>query len=186
MTARSLFETLALSQITDNLGERSDGGTCDVDRVTALGFSPRLGSLLIRLKGANDPKCHADALEMIAGRLLVVGRRKNWGPLGRMRRVAQAALQHYLVDMCPACSGRGVIPKNYAGPQDDDAGDVCMTCHGTGKAERNLNKRAMAILQPGELPRNLEKMLDHADGMLERAQRMATGISRSKLYGNWH
>lgn len=183
MTARTLFETLALSQLSDSLGPRADDVQTDIDRVTALGFAPTLGSLLIRLKGGNDYKCHAEAVELIASRLFTIGSRprNQWGHMDRMRRVASDAVRFYLLDMCNTCEGRGKLAHSYSGPQEEDAGMLCDTCGGTGKAARNVPGRARAIQQPGEIVARLETMLDEADGLIERAARLATGISRAKL-----
>lgn len=180
---RTLEEVLGLSQISSNLRFRGEAPSA-IDRVTALGFAPALGSLLIRLKVGNDHKCYSEAVELVATRLYTIGRRKNWGHMGRMRRVAAEAIRAHLLDMCRGCGGRGFIPRNYGpGSREDDAGDICRECGGTGKAPRNVQNRARAIFQPGDIPTRLEAMLDEADGVVERTARLAMGVSRAKLYG---
>ena len=185
MSGATLFERLALAQIGSHLGSHLDGRIMPVDHVTALGFSPRLGSLLIRLKAGLDHKSYADAQELIAERLYVLGRRKNWGHMDRMRRVADAALRFYIMgEICATCDGRGKMPNSYSGRDvNKQAGEICRACNDTGLAPRNTYGRAVAILVRGEVVSRLEPILDAADGILERAARIATGISRWKLYG---
>ena len=177
----SLVERLALAQISSHLGKGER--QMPIDRVCALGFAPKLGSLLIRLKGANDAPSYGEAKNLIADRLLQIGKRKNWGPYPGMLRIADAALTFYLFDMCKSCEGRGQMAHSYSGPADEDAGNVCPSCGGSAKASRNDKERIAALLRPGEIPARLSEILDAADGILERAARIATGISRWKLYG---
>ena len=182
MSGRGLFESLALAQISGHLSPKET--ICDIDRVTSLGFAPVLGSLLIRLKGGNDAASYIPARQLIADRLYNIGRRKNWGDIKRMERVADEAIRFWLVgEICGACGGRGVIPHAYTGEREDDAGTTCGKCSGTGKADRDALGRAVAMHRPGEIPKRLAEILDAADGILGRAARIATGISRWKLYG---
>ena len=183
MSGATLAEKLALAQISSHLGESASNRQMPIDRVCALGFAPKLGSLLIRLKGANDAPSYNEAKQLIAERLFHIGRRKNWGHFARMLRVADASLHFYILDMCKTCEGRGQLAHSYSGPADEDAGNVCPSCGGSAKASRNAKERATAIMKPGEIPARLAEMLDAADGIVERAARIATGISRWKLYG---
>ena len=183
MSGRGLFESLALAQISGHLSPKET--ICDIDRVTALGFAPRLGSYLIRLKAANDAASYIAAVRMLSSRLYQMGIKNRWGHMARMQRVAQESVRFYLFDMCKTCEGRGKLAHSYSGPQaDDDAGETCPTCSGSAKADRNVRGRAAAIYVPGDIPSRLEKILDAADGIVGRSERIATGISRWKLYGN--
>ena len=74
-----------------------------------------------------------------------------------------------------------MLAHSYSGPQEDEAGQVCGVCGGSGKAARNVQKRAGAIFEAGDIPRVLEAMLDEADAILGRAELSATGICRAKL-----
>lgn len=182
MSGQTLFERLALAQVSSHLSPRET--VCDIDRITALGFAPKLGSLLIRLKGANDAASYTEAKELIAQRLYTTGQRKGWGHIERMRRVADESLRFYIFDMCKTCEGRGQLAHSYNGPADEDAGAICPTCSGTAKADRNVRGRAASILVKGEILGRLERILDAADGLLGHAERIATGTSRWKLYGS--
>lgn len=184
MSGATLFERLALSQISGDLGTSPDGRHTDLDRITALGFAPTLGSLLIRIKGGNDHRSYHDAVDLISWRLEQVAKRKKWGHPARMKRCAVEALSFYILDMCKTCEGRGVLAHSYSGPADQDAGATCSSCGGTAKASRTSPQRATAILRAGETPRLIQEIIDAADGIVERSARLATGISRGKLYGD--
>ena len=182
----TLFEILARSQISRNLRDRNDGLHADIDRVTAIGFAPKLSSYLVRLKGGLDHSVYRETVLLISQRLLQLGKRKAWGghgcSLARAARVARCSIEFYLLgEICKECGGRGRMPHSYVGPGDDEAGAVCPSCGGSGKASRNVYSRARAILQAGEIPTRLEAMLDAADGIVSRAQISATGVSRAKL-----
>lgn len=182
--APTLQERLALAQISSHLGSAQDERQTPVDRITALGFAPRLGSLLIRLKGANDRQSYIDALDLISTRMFQLAQKHRWGHMERCRRVSNEALRFYIFDMCTTCGGRGVLAHSYSGPADDDAGAVCPGCGGSAKAHRNVQERAGSIFKLGDIPNRLEKMLNEADAIIGRAERIATGISRWKLYGH--
>lgn len=181
---RTLEEVLGLSQISSDLRPREQ--TSAIDRVTALGFSDALGSLLIRLRVDLDHRCHAQAVDTVAYRLRTIGKNKGWGHMGRMQRVAAEAIRYHLLDMCRGCGGRGFVPSKYGpGIRESEEGAVCAECGGTGMAPRNVPGRARAIFQPGDIPKRLEDILEAADGIVGRALRRATGISKTKLYGWW-
>ncbi len=187
MSADIFIERLSLAQISDDLAPRPDESISDLDRVTALGFAPRLGSLLLRLKNTNDAVCYNPALEMLIGRLMWQGRRQKWSggrDNWRYKRVATESISFYLRDWCKTCEGRGQLAHSYSGPQDEDAGTICTSCGGSAKAYRDVPKRAGTIFEHGDIPQRLEQMLDAADAILGRALIAASGISRSKLYGN--
>lgn len=180
----TLFERLALSQVSSHLEPADSDHIGDIERVTALGFAGSLGSMLIRLKGANDPLCYEPAVETLVSRLYWIGKRQKWSTgtgQQRLYRVAREAVRFYMFDQCPTCGGRGKLAHSYTGPAEDDAGQVCPACGGSGKAHRNVQKRAGTIFEPGDIPQRLEAMLDAADAILMRAELQATGISRAKL-----
>lgn len=184
MSGATLTETLALSQISSDLAPSGEDAQHAIERVTALGFAPRLGSLLIRLKGANDAPSYNAALQLLVTHLNQIAKRKNWGHPNRIERVANEALRFYLLDMCTECDGRGILAHSYSGPAEEDAGNICPGCHGTTKASRDIRKRAGAIFKAGDIPSRLEAILNEADAILGRAERIATGVSRTKLYGD--
>lgn len=184
MSGAGLFERLALSQISSDLEPSIDDRHTAIDRVTALGFAPIMGSLLIRIKGGNDGASYRQAHELMMWRLSIRDTKRNWSNPNRTSRVVSEALRFYVFDMCKTCEGRGQLAHSYTGPADDEAGAICPSCSGTTKAPRDVSGRARSIFQRGDIPARLEVMLDEADALIGRCERIATGVSRWKLYGS--
>lgn len=38
----------------------------------------------------------------------------------------------WIVQVCPVCQGRGVVPAGFYGPTNDLSGEVCRGCNGKG------------------------------------------------------
>jgi hypothetical protein len=133
------------------LMERDDRDT-PVTRIAAFSMSPRLGTLLWRLKYANDAKAHKPAMLIIASKL------PRHFPLPYKQRVAEAALREWLHDSCRVCNGaRELVTETLR--------IACTGCEGSGKhrysdkeRERNLGgpgvkmiARAMAVITGSDI-----------------------------------
>jgi hypothetical protein len=89
----------------------------DVDRVAAMGKTSRLGSLLWRLKFANDPACYKPALYLLAKRLNT--------SRAILVKLCELAIREWCLPQCDVCQGaREIIVE--------DLRIVCKGCEGHG------------------------------------------------------
>lgn len=129
---RKLVATAILgSDLTDNpLIETA------LDRIRAFAFSDRLGSLLWRLRYANDHRAFADAVLVLSHRMALPGEARSM-----REKVAGTAIMEWLDDICRTCQGRGrLVPKNAP-----VATHACTKCNGTGTGHHSDAKRARAL-----------------------------------------
>jgi hypothetical protein len=103
----------------NNVGEVVETSS---DRIGALAFADKLGSLLWRLRWANDAAAFEPAVELLAKRCR--GRRATDGRR-HLVAVCRLALEEWLDDQCRKCGGRGhTINKGVK--------HACAKCDATG------------------------------------------------------
>jgi hypothetical protein len=149
-----------------NLAFDKEGDERDVDRVAALGMAQTvehhlrqvenanraardakmvsLGRLVMAFRQANEPKSHPNLLHMLT---IEVAERLRYieNPATRLwtaRAVARQAIQEHVIDMCPVCMSKEVVPDhdrpNLRGKQPMK---VCPSCAGTGKRAYSIFER---------------------------------------------
>ena len=101
-----------------------------LDRVAAFAGASRLGTLLWRLKYANDPRAFKPAS-------LLIGKKLPRNLHGSMRiTIAQRALKEWCLGMCAVCKGAKEVMRG-------DKMVECKTCDGTGKHRHTDADRAL-------------------------------------------
>lgn len=110
----------------------------DLDRIAAMGFSNRLGSLLWRLKYGNDPRSYRPAL------LLLAKSAKSGFPVGK--RLCELAIKEWCMPQCEVCRGAKEIIV-------EDLRIVCKGCDGIGiRRYSNRERERLAGLPSGSWP----------------------------------
>lgn len=109
------------------LGDSPEADT-PVTRIGAFAGSTRLGTLLWRLKYANDAKSHKPVMLLLAQGL---PRTMTWT---YRRQIASQALQEWLYDMCFTCLGAKHVMA-------DEKRVICPACEGLGKRRYNDKDR---------------------------------------------
>lgn len=113
------------------LGDELDKDT-PITRITAFAGSTRLGTLLWRVKYANDPKAFRPAV------LLIVKAMPGRTPWHLRARIADWCLREWLHDMCRTCLGAKYIMA-------DERKIVCATCDGLGKHRYTNRERSLGM-----------------------------------------
>jgi hypothetical protein len=105
----------------------------DVDRIAAMGFTSRLGSLLWRLKYANDHRAYKPAV------LVLAKKAKSGFPIGM--RLCELALREWCMPQCEVCRGAKEIMV-------EDLRIVCKGCDGIGVRRYTSREREAAAGLP--------------------------------------
>lgn len=119
------------SRATHSSNLRSDKYHSDTDKLAAMALSGELGTLLFRVKFANDatsyPKLLVKWQEIVAKKAI----RRRWPKHITAKKVAVASLDYWLNDVCTVCSGKCYMPlPNTPKVLSDTA---CQACLGLGK-----------------------------------------------------
>jgi hypothetical protein len=144
------------------------------DRVKALAHADRLGSLLWRLKDAQDGSAYQPAVNLLAERLCQSRRPE---PFSMRQRVAEVALREWLDDRCSTCSGRGRV-KNLSSPI---ATKSCGTCAGTGVRRYSDVERGIALGLPTDNARKWAGRLARASEVIAAAENKTRFVVNAQL-----
>ncbi|MBV8666716.1 MAG: hypothetical protein JO269_09550 [Burkholderiaceae bacterium] len=124
-----------------------------------------IGNLLFRVKYANDATSYNHLLEswikIVAGKAVT----RKWPSHILAPIVAKVSLDHFLNDVCPACSGKGHLPI-FGAPILSD--DPCRVCDGRGTLKVSADRRCI---------KQVEDMVETLNDFV----RMAAGNAMRKL-----
>lgn len=109
---------------------KSDEFHHDVDSLAAVAMSTELGSMLFRVKFANDHTSYVKLAQTWEWEVKKRAALAQWPIHIKDETVAKTSLKHWLNDLCPACTGKGVQKKAFEETLSDDP---CEVCEGTGK-----------------------------------------------------
>lgn len=130
-------ETIA-SALHSGLKDSNERET-PIERVTAFAGAGRLGTLLWRLKYANDPRAFKPAS-------LLIGKKLPRNLHGSTRiTIAQRALKEWCLPMCTVCNGAKEVMRGEKLVE-------CRTCQGTGKRRHSEHERALDGVMPRMQP----------------------------------
>lgn len=141
------------SRATQSSNLRSDEHHHDVDKLAAVALSSEFGSLLFRVKYANDagsfPRLKEEWRWYVKKRAALAG----WPIHVKEEAVADSALFHWLNDLCPACGGKGFKKMAFADILSDEP---CEHCEGSGKKSVKCEPR---------IHKYVEEMVSALEGM---------------------
>jgi hypothetical protein len=106
----------------------------DLDRIAAMGFTSRLGSMLWRLKYANDRRAYKPA------KLLLAKQAKSGFDIGI--RLCELALREWCMPQCEVCLGMKEIMV-------EDLRIICSGCDGIGVRRYSDRERERLAGLPG-------------------------------------
>lgn len=110
---------------------KSDAFHHDTDTLAAVALSDRqFGSLIFRVKYNNDAGSFKRLGEEWRFEVKKRAAIEGWPESVNEERVADAALNYWLNDLCPFCGGKGVKKMEFVDVLSDDP---CDHCEGTGK-----------------------------------------------------
>lgn len=138
-----------------------------------------LGTDLIAFKYAHRAESHWPA---IVGLSEALAWRNPRFPLklrdGQRSSVARWAVQEWVINFCPSCSGKGEIPDHsIEGLEGRQPMKPCQTCAGTGLRRYDDNERREAL---GDLE-HLERGLSVAHDLIGKAERLAVRTAKELL-----
>jgi hypothetical protein len=126
------------ARATQSNNLKSDEFHHDVDSLAAVAMSTELGSMLFRVKFANDATSYVRLAQTWEWEVKKRAALAQWPIQINDAMVAKASLKHWLNDLCPACTGKGVQKKPFEDALSDDA---CEICEGTGKRPVDCHPR---------------------------------------------
>ena len=162
-------EALAASVGTSQMGMEADYEHA-ADRIAAMAFGPRLGSLLIRYRDANQHRWEREAVAMIAHR--VVRAYKISQQLGLA--VARCALIEWSQPQCSTCRGARELMGAWLKV-------VCHECAGSGVRRYTDVERHRVI---GAWGGRVASGYDLALATITDAVMATTGVTRAQLERN--
>lgn len=126
-------EQLARASSSGDL-ESIDGRLGDVERIAAMAFGPRLGSLLIRYRDGGQERWRREAILLVAHRVA----RKVRTNSDLSVKIATQALNEWDMPHCKTCGGSREL---MAG----DVRVICQSCNGVGVHRYSDSDRQSAI-----------------------------------------
>ncbi len=110
---------------------RDDAHHHHTEVLAAAALCRDLGTKLFRVKYASDATSYPALLE--AWREIVIGKAatRSWPADVSPAKMARLSLDHWLNDVCPACTGRAYEPVRGAPSVMSDV--PCRICRGTGR-----------------------------------------------------
>lgn len=140
---------------------------CDCDRLGAMAFGPRLGSLLFRIREGGQPKWRREAAIVLGARLR---RRVRLDPYLAIK-IAAAALLEWERPHCRACNGAREIQAAHLKI-------VCPVCEGVGVHRWSDRERKKLIGGIGGL---IDQGLIEAHVIISGAVGSLTATAREQL-----
>src|SRR4030067_3199120 len=144
----SAWESVARATQTSDLKEKEY--ECDLDRVAALGFVPRLGAAYLRWS-AGHAKSERRTLEIeLIKEMLKLARARRWrGPDQVFYRMVNLVLDELEKPLCPSCIGRGMVGVDRINPKTEaGAARVCPACNGLKAKKFSPRLRAGTVKAP--------------------------------------
>lgn len=133
-----------------------------LDRILAMSHADRLGTLLWRLRLANDRSAFRPAVLLLSSRMA-----RKHEPRSMREKVAECAIMEWLDDVCRPCWGRGnIVPKDAP-----VATHVCTTCNGTGRRRHSDAARARALAIGQDAAKKWEARFAKAHAVITAADR---------------
>lgn len=121
---------------------------CDLDRVGALAFSPKLGAAMLRWGGGQRSARHAVEVEL-AKAVHRMAKVKRWRSTDQQAHLLIMRVLHEIEHrLCRKCGGRGMVGgvERYRAPDDQDGVPaICPSCGGGRCQVYDDRSRARAL-----------------------------------------
>lgn len=153
------------ARATQSSNLKSDELHFDTDKLAAVALSGHLGSMLFRVRYANDAGSYVGLAEAWEWEVKKIAAFDHWPEHIREATVAKAALKYWLNDLCPSCGGKCLKKHEFVDSLSDDA---CELCEGTGK-------------RPLEVEPRIYRYVNEMVGQLDALAIRAAGVAMKKL-----
>lgn len=151
----TIYKRHAKAATSSNL--KCDTDHHDTDVLAAVALSSEFGSLLFRVKFANDPTSYSRMREEWRWHVKKHAAVMGWPENIRDDLVADQSLKYWMNNLCRICGGKGKKKMEFVEILSDDP---CEFCNGTGKAEIQCNRH---------IKKYVWKMAGALDGVLTSA-----------------
>lgn len=158
-----LAQRYARATISSNL--KNDQWHFDTDSLAAVALSSEFGSMLFRVKFANDSTSYVRLAEEWEWEVKKRAAVDGWPVHIKDAVVAKAALKYWLNDLCPLCNGKCLKKHEFVDTLSDEP---CDLCEGTGK-------------RPLEADRHNYRYVNEMVGLLDSVAIRAGAVAMKKL-----
>lgn len=146
------------SRATQSSNLQDDQFHHTTEKLAAVALSSTLGSLLFRVKYANDATSYARLLSDWVDIVVLKAAIRNWPTEISPKKIARLSLEYWFNDLCQTCGGKGYpaienVPNVLSDKQ-------CKACDGTGK--RAVTAKHNLIDYVTDMVETLEEMTRHA------------------------
>jgi hypothetical protein len=149
---------------------RDDAQHHQTEVLAAAALCRDLGTKLFRVKYAGDASTYPALLEAWREIVKTKAGHRAWPADVSPAKIARLSLDHWLNDVCPACTGRAYEPvKGVPSVLSDIA---CRPCNGTGRRAVDTKHNIVHLVE--DMVQALDAMAAHAAG--ETMRRLATEI----------
>lgn len=146
------------SRATQSSNLKDDQFHHTTEKLAAVALSSKLGSVLFRVKYANDATSYARLLEDWIEIVVIKAAIRNWPKEVSPRKIARLSLEYWINDLCQCCGGKGYpslenVPNVLSDKQ-------CKVCDGTGK--RAIAAKHDLVDYVADMVEAIEEMTRHA------------------------
>jgi hypothetical protein len=147
---------------------RDDAHHHSTEVLAAAALCRDLGTKLFRVKYAGDPTTYPALLEVWREIVIIKAQHRRWPADVSPAKIARLSLDHWLNDVCPACTGRSYEPVKGVPRLMSDM--PCRACMGTGR--RAIEAKHNLLQLVADMVESLDAMSSHAASQTMR--RLAT------------
>lgn len=139
---------------------RDDAHHHSTEVLAAAALCRGLGTKLFRVKYAGDATSYPALLEEWRAVVESKAALRTWPPDVSPRKIARLSLDHWLNDVCPACTGRGY--QSVRGVPSVMSDIACGSCGGTAKRAVEAKHNLVRLVE--DMVEVLNAMSAHAAG----------------------
>ncbi|CUI09824.1 hypothetical protein BN2497_14425 [Janthinobacterium sp. CG23_2] len=139
---------------------RDDAHHHSTEVLAAAALCRDLGTKLFRVKYASDATTYPALLEAWCEIVIGKASHRTWPPDVSPAKIARLSLDHWLNDVCPACTGRGYEPMRGKPAMLSDV--ACRTCAGSGRRAVAAKHNLVHLVE--DMVEALDAMSAHAAG----------------------
>lgn len=146
------------SSATQSSNLKDDEHHHQTEILAAVALSSALGSLLFRVKYANDATSYSALLEKWREIVKMKAVFRNWPTDKSTREIARLSLDYWLNDICTVCGGHGnELVKDVPNVRQDAP---CRACNGTAKRPIEANHKVLQYVT--DMVEAIEEMTRYA------------------------
>lgn len=153
-----IVQSYCRATISSNL--KDDEFHHQTEKLAAVALSGRLGSMLFRVKYANDHTSYNTLKEAWTEVVTAKSVLRQWPKEVSAKKIARISLDYWQNDVCTECGGTGHKPLALVPNVLSD--DPCPACHGTTKKPLQVKHNIRDYV--ADMVETIEEMTRHAAG----------------------